>query len=104
LNQESTLPTTLQGLDANHDGLVTPDELFNSSGNASLGEFLTALRTEMAIGAGGEDISTLPGVALGNLSRRPTCAGLSGSPINPTNLADVVSALNTCAIPVKTTP
>jgi hypothetical protein len=70
---------------------ATPD-------NASLKGFLAAVHTEMAIGAGGEDTSLLPGFEFPSLSSRPACTGLSDRPINPGNLADVVAALNTCAL------
>jgi type II secretory pathway pseudopilin PulG len=100
LNDQTTLPIVFSRLNANKDGIVTVDEIFNTAtpDNASLSGFLAAVRTEMAIGAGGEDTTRLPGLALHSLSSRPTCGGLSGSPINPGNLADVEAALNTCAI------
>jgi prepilin-type N-terminal cleavage/methylation domain-containing protein len=103
LNDQATLPSIFSRLNANKDGIVTVDEIFNSAtpDNASLAGFLAAVRTEMAIGAGGEDTTRLPGLALHSLSSRPTCGGVSASPINPGNLADVEAALNTCAVASK---
>ena len=63
----------------------------------SLSGFVAAVKTEMAIGEGEEEIADLPGVDLSSLSSRPTCGGLSSRAIDPSNLADVFSALNTCA-------
>jgi hypothetical protein len=70
----------------------------------ALGGFLTAVRTEMALGAGGEDVAQLPRVALTDLPRRPVCEGSRGGPFDPRNTADVIAALNTCAIPINPTP
>ncbi len=100
LNDEKTLPEVFQLLDADGDGAVTADEIFRGAGqsNPSLAGFLAAVRAEMAIGEGGEDIAQVPAVALKSLSSRPVCAGVSNRTIDPSNLADVVAALNTCAI------
>jgi hypothetical protein len=101
LNDETTLPDTIRRLDADKDGKVTVDEVFHATAaeNPSLAGFLAALRAEMAIGAGGEEIAKVPGTILGSLTRRPVCGGLSDRKIDAGNLADVVAALNTCAIP-----
>jgi prepilin-type N-terminal cleavage/methylation domain-containing protein len=100
LNDEKTLPDTFNILDADQNGKVTVDEVFNATAakNPSLAGFLAAVRKEMAIGEGGEDIAEVPGAALQSLSSRPVCAGLSNRQIDPTNLADITAALNTCAI------
>jgi prepilin-type N-terminal cleavage/methylation domain-containing protein len=100
LNDASTAPNTFARLDVNRDGVVTMDELFNSKtpDNSSLAGFLAAVKAEMAIGAGGEDITQVSGVKLSDLSGRPACAGLTARPIDSGILADVVAALNTCAI------
>jgi prepilin-type N-terminal cleavage/methylation domain-containing protein len=98
LNDETTLPNMFQRLDLNNDGKVTMTELFSSTtpDTSSLGGFLAAVKNEMAIGAGGEDTTQVPGVSLSGLSSRPTCGGVSARPIDPRNLGDVVAALNTC--------
>jgi hypothetical protein len=69
-----------------------------SAGTPSLTGFLASVREELAIGVGGEDLSELPGLTLKSLSSRPTCGGLTSRAIDPSNLADVTAALNTCAI------
>ncbi len=105
LNDETTLPDVFQSLDSNNDGRVGFEEIFKAAtpGN-SLGGFLTAVRQEMALGAGGEDVAHLPRVALSDLPRRPICEGARGGVFDPTNSADVVAALNTCAIPTNPAP
>jgi prepilin-type N-terminal cleavage/methylation domain-containing protein len=99
LNDTKTLPDLFQRLDRNHDGRVTLDELVNGSAAEfpSLAGFLEAVKAEMAIGEGDEEVADLPGVAITDLPRRPACAGLSSRPIDPTNLADILAALNTCS-------
>jgi hypothetical protein len=62
------------GLDANHDGIVTRAEIvsFATAGTSPsavpaptlLGGFLAAVKGEMALGAGNEPISSLPGFKL----------------------------------------
>jgi prepilin-type N-terminal cleavage/methylation domain-containing protein len=99
LNDVKTLQDVFQHLDRNHDGRVTLDELLNGTTVQfpSLSNFLAAVKTEMAIGEGEEEIDDLPGVELTNLSSRPACAGLSSRSIDPGNIADILAALNTCA-------
>jgi len=105
LNDENTLPNVFQSLDSNNDGRVGFDEIFKTAAPAnSLGGFLAAVRQEMALGAGGEDVAHLPRVALTDLPRRPVCEGARGGVFDPTNSADVVAALNTCAIPTNPAP
>jgi prepilin-type N-terminal cleavage/methylation domain-containing protein len=99
LNDVKTLPETFQLLDSNHDGRVTLDELLNGTAAQapSLAGFLAAVKAEMAVGEGEEDIAAVPGVAMPDLSSRPACAGLTSRPIDAGNLADILAALNTCA-------
>src|SRR5690242_15207120 len=56
------------------------------------------LRSEMAIGAGGEEVGATPGVTRDALSRRPVGSGLSDRAIHPADPGDLVPVLNTCAI------
>jgi prepilin-type N-terminal cleavage/methylation domain-containing protein len=99
LNNPTTLPEVFQRLDQNHDGRVTLDEVFNGTTAEfpSLTSFLASVKAEMAIGEGEEDLADLPGVELTVLPSRPTCVGLSSRPIDPSNIADILAALNTCA-------
>jgi len=100
LNDENTLVNVFQKLDVNKDGLLTWEEVADTASpdTKSLSGFLAAVRTEMAIGEGGENLKRVPGLAIGGLSSRPACGGLKTRAIDPGNLADVVAALNTCAI------
>ena len=100
LNDQSTLPSIFQRLDANRDGKLSADELFQvpAADASSLNSFLAAVREEMAIGAGGEDTRQMPALSLNALSSRPICAGLATRAIDPLNLADVEAAVNTCAV------
>ena len=100
LNDENALLTAFQKLDANKDGLVTWAEIADTRNpdTDSLKGFLAALKTEMAIGEGGENLKRVPGLPISALSSRPSCGGLKTRTIDPTNPADVVAALNTCAI------
>ncbi|HLK66788.1 MAG TPA: prepilin-type N-terminal cleavage/methylation domain-containing protein [Bryobacteraceae bacterium] len=99
LNDQSTLPGIFQRLDGNKDGKLSVEEMLSPStaDTSSLGAFLAAVRDEMAFGAGGEDTTQFPALPLSGLSSRPTCTGLSGRSIDPSNPADIVAALNTCA-------
>jgi Tfp pilus assembly protein PilE len=98
LNDATTLPGVFQRLDRNHDGRVTLDELVNGTAAEfpSLAGFVEAVKAEMAIGEGDEAVADLPGVGITDLSQRPACAGLSSRPIDASNLADILAALNTC--------
>ena len=79
------------GLDANHDGIVTRAEIvsFATAGTSPsaapaptlLGGFLAAVKGEMALGAGNEPISSLPGFKLADLPQRyGSQTGNAGSP------------------------
>jgi len=100
LNDAKTVPDLFHRLDRNRDGRVTLDELLNGAAAdvPSLSGFLAAVKAEMAIGEGEEEVADLPGVEITNLSSRPACAGLNSRPIDAGNLADILSALNTCAV------
>lgn len=86
LAQPSTVVEVFNGLDVNHDGAATPAEIFSfategtSPGSSSptptrLGGFLAAVKAEMALGAGNEHISSLPGVTLSDLPRQYCAQG-----------------------------
>lgn len=53
-------------LDGNHDGRVTPVEVFSFNGDntGALGELLPYIEQQMQLGAAGENVSGLPGVSL----------------------------------------
>jgi len=55
-----------QHLDANGTGTVTFDKIlsYSGTGSSALSELLPFIRQEMALGAGGENVSALPGVTL----------------------------------------
>jgi prepilin-type N-terminal cleavage/methylation domain-containing protein len=80
LAQPSTVVEVFNGFDPNHDGIVTPAEIFSFAAAGTclsvaptatlLGGFLTAVKGEMALGAGNEHISSIPGVKLSDLPQR----------------------------------
>jgi len=100
LNDAKTLPDQFHRLEGTQDRRVTLDELLHGAAAdvPSLSGFLAAVKAEMAIGEGEEEVADLPGVEITNLSSRPACAGLNSRPIDAGNLADILSALNTCAV------
>lgn len=92
LAQPSTVVDVFDGLDVNHEGTVTPAKIFSFAASGTspaatdatptvLGPFLTAVKVEMALGAGNEHISTLPGIRLLDLPQRYCSqAGNDGNP------------------------
>jgi len=66
LQASGTRSTSFRNLDANGDGQVTLHEILNyaGTGSSSLRDFLNSVAGDMALGAGGEDVSLLPGVTL----------------------------------------
>jgi hypothetical protein len=80
LARPSMVVDVFNGFDANHDGIVTSAEIFSfgaagtslsaASAPTLLGGFLAAVKVEMALGAGNENISSLPGVKLADLPQR----------------------------------
>jgi prepilin-type N-terminal cleavage/methylation domain-containing protein len=88
LAQPSTVVDVFNGLDVNHDGIVTPAEIFSFAAAGTspaapaptlLGGFLAAVKVEMALGAGNEHISSLPGVKLPALPQRYCSQGENDS-------------------------
>jgi len=79
LKQRDTLRTTFMKLDLNGDGKVSATEIFSlGDANAAefgnpLGLFIAMVKTEMAIGAGGENILLLPAVQFGQLGTNSLC-------------------------------
>ena len=61
-----TVATAFQHLDANGTGTVTFDKVlgYSGTGSSALSDLLPFIRQEMALGAGGERVSALPGVTL----------------------------------------
>jgi hypothetical protein len=81
LAQPSTVVDVFNGLDVNHEGIVTPAKILSfATVDASpagtsppptiFSDLLTAVKGEMALGAGNEHISSLPGVRLSDLPQR----------------------------------
>jgi hypothetical protein len=66
LQTPGTPAMAFQNLDANRDGQVTLHEILNyaGTGSSSLRDFLNCVAGDMALGAGGEDVTQLPGVTL----------------------------------------
>lgn len=81
---QATLPSVFSRLDANKDGIVSVDEIFNTAtpDSASLAGFLTAMRTEMAIGAGGERRRLPEPRARNRCACRARRVACSSSPVN----------------------
>jgi len=79
LKQRDTLRNTFMKLDLNGDGKVSATEIFSlGDPNAAefgnpLGLFIAMVKTEMAIGAGGENILLLPAVQFGQLGTNSLC-------------------------------
>ena len=84
LQQRDTLRNAFMKLDLNGDGKVSATEIFSlADPNAGefgnpLGLFIAMVKTEMAIGAGGENISLLPAIQLGQLGTDSLCG--NGNP------------------------
>src|SRR5262249_46314634 len=67
-----TLPIVFSALDADGDGVVTPQEIL--SRGPGPGGFIDFVKEEMEFGAGNEDVSSLPGVSLADLHGDPAAA------------------------------
>ena len=83
LARSSTVQEVFSALDLNHDGKVSPAEIFQLSNADAVsnpgnlfGSFFTMLRTEMAIGAGGENLNSLPAVQLPQLGSNRLCGNV----------------------------
>jgi prepilin-type N-terminal cleavage/methylation domain-containing protein len=88
LAQPSTLIEVFNGLDQNHDGIVTPAEIFAFSAPGAspaaapptlLGGFLAAVKDEMALGAGNEHLSAVPGISIPDLPQQYCSQGQNSS-------------------------
>jgi hypothetical protein len=77
LEGNNTLPNTFTNLDVNGDGRVTLTDIqnYNGTGGDIVRSFFDFLSREMQLGAGGEDVSSLPGVSLADLSNQPSARG-----------------------------
>jgi len=73
LESEGTLTRAFGNLDVNGDGRVSFTDLmnYNGAGAGVINPFIAIIGREMELGAGGEDISTLPGVTLDMLGQGP---------------------------------
>ena len=70
-----TLPDTFNRLDVNGDGRVSFTDLMNYNGVGAdvINPFMAIIDQKMELGAGGEDISLLPGVSLRMLQPSSPC-------------------------------
>jgi len=77
LEGNNTLPNTFTNLDVNGDGRVTFTDIqsYNGTGGDIVRSFFDFLSREMQLGAGGEDVSSLPGVSLADLSNQASVRG-----------------------------
>lgn len=77
LESPETLRRTFGNLDANGDGRVTFTDIqsYNGIGRDIVGSFFSFTSNEMQLGVGGEDVSSLPGVSLADLSGPSTPCG-----------------------------
>jgi prepilin-type N-terminal cleavage/methylation domain-containing protein len=79
LRQRPTVQNAFIALDLNHDGKVSATEIFSLANSDAtntanpLGNFIAMVAREMAIGAGGEQISLLPAVQFGDLGSNRLC-------------------------------
>src|SRR5713226_9825648 len=73
LESPDTTPRAFGNLDVNGDGTVTFTEIqnYNGVGADVLSPFIAIVSHEMQLGAGGEDVSMLPGVTLDMLGAGP---------------------------------
>src|SRR5713101_5677570 len=70
LESPNTLPRAFGNLDVNGDGRVTFTDIqnYNGTGSDVVNSFFSFVSNEMQLGVGGEDVSSLPGVSLADLS------------------------------------
>ncbi len=76
LGQRNTVRDAFMRLDLNGDGKVSATEIFglaDPTAENPLGNFIAMVKIEMAIGAGGEQISLLPAVQFGQLGTDRLC-------------------------------
>ncbi len=73
LESRDTLPDTFSRLDVNNDGRVSFTDLLNYNGFGAgvINPFIAIVSRKMELGAGGEDVSMLPGVRLDMLGLGP---------------------------------
>lgn len=77
LNSGSTVSNVFQHLDANADGKVTFQEIFQASFGSSTeamsaaSQFLPYIKDKLRLGDGGEVVSALPGITLSGLHQLP---------------------------------
>jgi|GEM_PF-1264984 len=77
LESPDTLPHTFSNLDVNGDGRVTFTDIqnYNSTGRDVVSSFFDFVSGEMELGVGGEDVSSIPGVSLTDLSNSTSPRG-----------------------------
>ena len=71
LRSVQSIATAFERLDINHDGKLTLPEVFSYETNTDtpLGDFLAFTKTQLNLGAAGEDISLIPGVTFTSLMK-----------------------------------
>ena len=77
LESPDAFPRTFSNLDVNGDGRITFTDLqnYNGVGRDVVGSFFDFVSGEMQLGAGGEDVSSLPGVSSADLATSPNPRG-----------------------------
>ena len=99
LESQDTLPRAFDNLDVNGDGRVTFSEIqnYNGVGSDVVSPFIAILEREMQLGAGGEEVSELPGVTL-EMLRSPSAFGdITRLKANITGLANDPTAVEDLA-------
>jgi prepilin-type N-terminal cleavage/methylation domain-containing protein len=99
LENPQTVPQTFSQLDADGDGRVTFTEILNYKGPGadSLGGFLGSVGREMQLGAGAEDVNTLPGVTLAMLQSPSSSGNVASFQANITGLSNDPTAVEDLA-------
>ncbi|MEP6819861.1 MAG: prepilin-type N-terminal cleavage/methylation domain-containing protein [bacterium] len=95
LESRDTLPDTFNGLDINNDGRVSFTDMLNYNGLGAevISPFIATVAQKMQLGAGGEDVSLLPGVSLRMLRPSSPCGDVRLLQANINGLANDPTAV-----------